>query len=151
MTSWVDLHAELPGLRGGRIHVTPASLEARVREVLVRYGFDVRTLEGSRIADEGSFFEEAARALPLPEYFGHDWDALDDGLGDLQEGSHRRVAFLWRDVDRSLEADAQVVVNGILAFEWAAAHPDADRVGDAEPLQLEVFLFGRTPGFLRRE
>jgi hypothetical protein len=45
---------------------------------------DVRlaVLDGAAAASRTGFFAEAARALSLPAYFGHNWDALYDCLTD---------------------------------------------------------------------
>ena len=45
---------------------------------------DVRlaVLDGDAAASRAGFFAEAARALRLPDYFGHNWDALYDCLTD---------------------------------------------------------------------
>ncbi|MFC4592436.1 barstar family protein [Sphaerisporangium corydalis] len=49
-------------------------------------------VDGRACRTRAAFFEEAARALRFPEYFGHNWDALADSLRD---------ATLTRDATRS--------------------------------------------------
>jgi RNAse (barnase) inhibitor barstar len=146
VAAWIDLARELPGLRGQRLHVADSGHEERIASVLRMTGFDLRVLDGSRICDEPSFFEEAERGLRLPEHFGRNWDALNDCLGDWHDGDERRIAILWRDADQSLAADAQTVFRAVLAFDAAAQPPPAGSGGEP-PLQLEVFLFGDVPGF----
>jgi RNAse (barnase) inhibitor barstar len=146
VTAWVDLAKELPGLRGQRLHVTEAGREQRIASVLRMTGFDLRVLDGYRIRDEQSFFDEAERGLGLPSHFGRNWDALNDCLGDWHDGAERRIAILWRDADRSLARDAQTVFRAVLAFDAAAMTPPAESDA-AAPLQLEVFLLGDVPGF----
>ena len=48
--------------------------------------FVVRILRGKRdrASDKGRFFQEIAAAMQLPDYFGHNWDALDECLDDLE-------------------------------------------------------------------
>jgi RNAse (barnase) inhibitor barstar len=145
MGEWVDLTKELPGLRGQRLHIVESSGEVEVASALRAAGFDLRVLEGSRIRDEESFFGEAAVGLRLPSYFGRNWDALDDCLGDWHDGDERRIAILWRDADRSLACDAQTVFRAALAFDAAAVSPPAE--SEQTTLQLEVFLFGEAQGF----
>lgn len=145
MTRWIELEQEIPGLRGSRVHVLPAAAEQDVRRRLLRHGFEIRVLEGSRARGEAAFFEEAARVLDLPAWFGASWEAFGDCLGGLLEGDARRVAVIWRDVQLSIAADLQAVISAALAFEAAAASPDED---DAS--QLAVFLFGEGSGFCER-
>ena len=47
-------------------------------------GFLMRTIEGKKCRTSSSLFEEFARALSFPEYFGHNWDALEECLADLE-------------------------------------------------------------------
>jgi hypothetical protein len=44
-------------------------------------------LQLARIAGEGDELARIAEALDFPDWFGHNWDALEDCLGDLS----------WRD------------------------------------------------------
>jgi hypothetical protein len=44
-------------------------------------------LQVARIAGEGDVLARIAEALDFPDWFGHNWDALEDCLGDLS----------WRD------------------------------------------------------
>jgi RNAse (barnase) inhibitor barstar len=147
VADWVDLARELPGLRGRRLHVTESGREERIASVLRMTGFDIRVLDGYRIRDEPSFFDEAERGLRLPTHFGRNWDALNDCLGDWHDGDERRIAIFWRDADRSLARDAQTVFRAVLAFDAAALSPAASAAEGVAPLQLEVFLFGDVPGF----
>lgn len=144
---WVDLAGQLPALRGNRIHALSAAAESELRTVLDRRGFATRVIEGGRVTDEQAFFAEAARALGLPPYFGHNWDAFNDALGDLTSGAERRLAVVWRDADASLGRDAQTVFDAVLAFEAAAWESFAS---EERPVQLELFLLGRGAGFLQR-
>ena len=38
---------------------------------------------GAAIRSQEDFFRELARVLEFPDYFGHNWDAVSDCLGDL--------------------------------------------------------------------
>ena len=141
--AYADLKTALPWLRGLRVHAAAAGREAEVRAVLEAEGFVQRTLEGSRIHGEASFFQEAARALGFPGYFGGNWDAFNDCLGDVVFGPAERIAVIWRDADKSLAADAQTVLDATAAFD-AVGSPGSE---DEDPAQLEIFLLGNGPGF----
>ncbi|MBD3138768.1 barstar family protein [Microbispora bryophytorum] len=40
-------------------------------------------VDGRACRTRAAFFDEVARALGLPAYFGHNWDALTDSLRDI--------------------------------------------------------------------
>jgi hypothetical protein len=141
--TWDDLHLKLPGLRGQGVHVLPASREAEVRAVLTELGFLTCTLQGSAIRSEATLFAEAKRGLDLPDWFGGNWDALHDALGELAEAGPPRKAILWTDAEQSLQADTQLVLDAVLALGAAAR---AAALTDP-PGQLVVFLFGSAWGF----
>jgi hypothetical protein len=125
------------------VHVLPASREAEVRAVLTELGFQTYMLWGPAVRSESTLFAEVARGLLLPDWFGGNWDALNDALGELAETDPTRKAILWTDADRSLEGDTQVVVDAVLALEAAARGAAAGHA----PRQLVVFLFGSSAGF----
>ena len=45
--------------------------------------FAVAVLDGNRASTRERIFQELARALRFPDYFGHNWDAVYDCLTDL--------------------------------------------------------------------
>ena len=145
MQHWFAMNAAVAGLRGAAVHVLASKREQEIRGVLEDAGFGVHVLEGALVLSDQSFFKEVARALGLAPHFGHNWDAVQDVLGDLAEGAERRIALLWREADRSFAADPQTVVDAFVAFSRAAE----DLAGEAPPTQLEVFLLGEGPGFGR--
>ncbi|MFF3486873.1 barstar family protein [Streptomyces sp. NPDC002701] len=71
----------------------------------------VVTLDLDGIADRAGLMERCARALELPEWFGGNWDALADSLGD---------PTVWPGAAR--EGGLLVVVTGWRAY--AATRPD---------------------------
>lgn len=145
MSEWFDVNEAIPGLGGASVHVLDARREEEVRAALLAAGFGLRTLEGGSVLSGRSFFREVGRALAAPGHFGHNWDALQDVLGDLARTGGGRIALLWREADRSFAADPQTVVDAFVAFARAAE----DLAADVPATQLEVFLLGDGPGFGR--
>lgn len=47
-------------------------------------GFALRLIQGKKCGTSSDLFSEFARALDFPDYFGHNWDALEECLADLE-------------------------------------------------------------------
>jgi hypothetical protein len=47
-------------------------------------GLFVAWIDGERIAGEADFLIEAARTLRFPDYFGHNWNAFEECIRDLE-------------------------------------------------------------------
>jgi hypothetical protein len=63
-------------------------IDAAARERVLRHSafpreFAVAVLDGAAAATRAEFFQELARALRFPDYFGHNRDAVYDCLTDL--------------------------------------------------------------------
>jgi RNAse (barnase) inhibitor barstar len=63
----------------------------------------VRYLRGPKCADRSGFFDEAAAALQLPFYFGENWDAFHDCLGDLSGMEATALLIVVTDATSFLE------------------------------------------------
>ncbi len=142
---WFDPRSLGSGLRGRRVHVLPAESEEAVRRGLTAAGFRLHVLEGSHAVDTAGLFAEAERGLGLPPGLGRHWDAFIDSVGEVVE-AEARSAVLWRDADRSLEGDVQMVLEAVRVLDGTASQ----LAGEEGPRQLEVFLFGHGPGFALR-
>ena len=47
-------------------------------------GFVLRVIDGTQCGTPAALFAELARAWDFPDYFGHNWDALEECLEDLE-------------------------------------------------------------------
>jgi hypothetical protein len=47
-------------------------------------GFALRVIKGAKCQTTAGLLTECARALDFPDYFGHNWDALEECLADLE-------------------------------------------------------------------
>lgn len=150
MNGWLSIRKEFPGLRGYLIHTL--SIASDVLEMaLSKRGFTIYVVDGSRISDERTFFSEVARALRFPDYFGHNWDAWSESLGDLSGQIPGRVGIIWRDADKTFSADPQTFLQAasdLYCFASTAQlrptlHPEEGN----EPRQVEIFFLGEASGF----
>lgn len=62
----------------------------------------VRTVRGRKSRTVASFFNEIAAALQFPYYFGENWNALNDVLGDLEWSPGSAYLILIADADQLL-------------------------------------------------
>lgn len=70
-------------------------------------------LDGSNTVDKASFLAQINDLLKFPDYFGHNWDALDECLGDIVsiwEGSNPSYIASISDGDGALPPDLKVNV-----------------------------------------
>ena len=85
-------------------------------------GLAVVAVDGADIADRDDLMEALARALGLPDYFGRNWDALDEMLQDPDVIS---------DVNTLVIADATALwkehprMAATLVEVWLDSAPDA--------------------------
>lgn len=70
-------------------------------------GFATIVLKGTRCRTEAGLFAEFARAMKFPDYFGHNWDALEECLTDLEWLPAKGYILLISDADLVLEKDEE--------------------------------------------
>ena len=115
-------------LTSPRIHVDPLEPSAPRARKLVQpaSGEVVRVLRGSKMTTDARLFDEIGAAFQFPSYFGENWNALRDCLGDLEWMPGERYVVVVTDVDKML-ADAPDLLQHLvatldgLAHDWAQA------------------------------
>jgi RNAse (barnase) inhibitor barstar len=92
-----------PGGSPARTWIAPGSRVERLgREVAERGDIRVALLQGGEPATAAGFFRAVAASLEFPDYFGGNWDALDECLSDLAWIPEPAVLVVIRDADRLL-------------------------------------------------
>ena len=94
-------------------------------------GIDVRRVEQADCRDQADLLARIATALAFPAWFGHNWDALADCLGDLgwlPEAPARLFTFEHLDAEREPGATLLDIL----------AERAGDLDADAPPLWLLV-------------
>lgn len=77
-------------MQGRRGRVWPlARFEAWHPELLAGFGYEFDVVDLSEVTDKGKLMSRMAAALDLPRWFGNNWDALDEALGDRYSQSAR--------------------------------------------------------------
>jgi len=77
-----DLCYLLKDANGAGVYSLNCSLDA-LHESVQRAGFALFEVDIATAHGKGEVLAEMARAINAPEWFGHNWDALADALGDL--------------------------------------------------------------------
>jgi hypothetical protein len=90
----------------------------------------VRILRGMQCLTKDALLDEFARGLEFPEYFGRNWDALEDCLTDLEWLSAESFVLIITNADHVLKKSPgdMKTFAGILsssAAHWASADPPA--------------------------
>ena len=77
-----DLCYLLKDVKGAGEYQLNCSLEA-LQDSVQRAGFVLFEADIATAHGKGEVLAELARAVKAPDWFGHNWDALADALGDL--------------------------------------------------------------------
>ena len=72
----------------------------------------VVVLDGSHIESKLEFLDAVAAALSFPDYFGRNWDALDECLRDVTDPT----ILEWADAERFAEADPEGFQGAVNCF-----------------------------------
>ena len=107
----------------------------------------VGLIDGRAAADEARFHDAIASELDLPDYYGRNWDALDEVLADLDaEESGRPYVLVLRDARWVLGDEPQErlkILAGVLGKASSGEVDPADRSGRAPGPALRVVLHAR--------
>ena len=88
-----------------------------MRAAAMQYGFSVFDADLSAAHGKGEFLAVLAQAIHAPDWFGHNWDALADALGDLSWQSAAGYVLVLRNGGDTLGLNAEEfeTVSAILA------------------------------------
>jgi len=67
--------------------------------------FVLKVMRGGKCRKTAGLFAEMAAALALPDYFGHNWDALEECLADLEWLPAKGYVLLFTNADQILADD----------------------------------------------
>lgn len=70
-------------------------------------GFVLKVIKGTKCQTTDGLLRECARALNFPDYFGHNWDALEECLADLEWLPAKGYILLITDAAQVLPDDEE--------------------------------------------
>ncbi|MGA9118536.1 MAG: barstar family protein [Bacteroidota bacterium] len=82
--------------------VTESEIDDLTSEIQGRNGKAARILRGQRCQTRERLFQEFAAALQFPHYFGDNWDALEECLGDLEWLGAEQLILVITNADNLL-------------------------------------------------
>lgn len=90
-------------------------------------GFVRRVVRGRKCGSPLGLFAEIAEALEFPEYFGHNWDALEECLADLEWLPGKGYVLLFTEAECVLPEDEDdfatlLEVLNDAGEAWASGH-----------------------------
>jgi hypothetical protein len=128
--------ARPPGVYRWRSRAHPGP----VRRELATLGWGMYPLDGHAIHSAGELFDRCAAALAFPSWFGHNWDAFSDCLGDLSWLPGVGYVLLWEHYGVLARSDPKAWRLAHQVMTWAVA---GRREAGAAPLY--VLLRGLGP------
>jgi RNAse (barnase) inhibitor barstar len=131
----------------GRAGVYGLSLPTSMLAAAARHeGFRYIEMDLAEVSDKQGLLDTLARRLEFPEWFGDNWDALEDCLMDLSWLDAPGYVIVLRDCDELIEQNPDDFIVAIEVFDGAAAfwhetgHPFWVFVGCADPGEFELPL-----------
>lgn len=73
----------------------------------VPHGFAMKVLRGGKCRTRAGLLAEFARVLDFPDYFGHNWDALEECLADLEWLPAKGYVLLLTEAELVLPEDEE--------------------------------------------
>jgi hypothetical protein len=137
--SWEDLvERNDPGIFG--TVGSEAQLEKFIWSVPRQGDLVLRVLRGKRSSSPAALFQEWAAALQFPYYFGHNWDALDECLADLEWLPARRYIFVLSEFQAVLMNSTSDLVSYVKVLRRALSGSDERGFPDStdDPDQAEM-------------
>jgi RNAse (barnase) inhibitor barstar len=87
------------GLRPGVYRWQSKATTDQVRRAVTDAGWNFVLLDTTAVHDKAGFLDVCATAFDLPRWFGRNWDALADSLGDRSTGEPEVVLWDgWREL-----------------------------------------------------
>jgi RNAse (barnase) inhibitor barstar len=109
------------------IHFVSLKEEATLRAKLDGSGLLVFDIQGASIATEEDLFSAVAKGLRFQDYFGKNWDALDECLRDMAWLPAKGYVLLVRDAEQFWQQAGRVA--GAFVEAWLFAAEEWSRYG----------------------
>lgn len=107
-------------------------LDGWVDQLSTTPGLIARLIRGKRCTTVSALMQEWAAALQFPYYFGHNWDAMNECLADLEWLPGKYYVFCLTHIEQVLPGQEKEFANyvGVLSYavrEWKSSSEDSSR------------------------
>lgn len=137
-TSWIAVRELIPWLPPPPYLLAPRDLP-RLRSELREHGFKVFEADANACRDERSLLTALGDALPFPDYYGANWAAFDDCVGDMLRENAGPTAVVVVGVDALLTSDVHAFVRSVHLLSDVVT--DVERAA-SDGFQFEIFFVG---------
>ena len=145
--SWVNIKSAISLRTQNKVFFINKSSRGHLLNTLSNLGFKIYVLDGEKINSELDFFNEIAKIFEFPNYFGKNWDAFYDCLGDFDGNGNPAIALIWDNTTSTINNSLYVFVRCLT--ELVALPENYRRDPDPEGVsQFEVFFIGDGDEFL---
>lgn len=110
----------------GGVYRCHASVPDKAFDAAVQIGVRVEKIGLQGVRDKNAFLKTAAKSLRLPDYFGHNWDALYDCLIELEHDKGEGILVLLREASGFARTDQEEFAAAIDTLQDAAEFWDED-------------------------
>lgn len=138
--TWINIFNEIKWLKKTNVHLIQKNAAQTLIEQLKKLNFELFFIDGKNICTETDFFIEIAKSLGFPDYFGNNWDAFYDCLGDFEPKTSKKFAIIWQEADLSLNNSKYFFLKA--CFELVTTVNDYKNSKNPDRLQMEVFFLG---------
>lgn len=136
--SWVAVREVMPWLPLPPYLVVSRDLP-RLRSDLGASGFKVFEASAEQCRDERSLLTALGDALSFPDYYGANWAAFDDCIGDMLREHAGRTAVVVVGADALLKADVHAFARSVHLLSEVVT--DVEQAA-SDGFQFEVFFVG---------
>ena len=136
MENWISVKEHIPWLKTPPYFVATSDM-SRLQSKLQEIGFKV--FEADARANEEELLVSLGEALEFPDYYGANWAAFEDCVGDLLREGVGAVAVLIMGADRFMRSDIHGFVRSVHLLQDVVTEVQRAATGG---FQFEVFFVG---------
>ena len=144
----IDIHREIPWIGQPAIYLIDGASDSALTSSLAKLGYFVRHIDGTKITDKRSMFEQFNDAFMFSQYAYavFNWDAFDESLEVLLQSLESPLAVLWHDAFAMMSTAPSDFLNSV-RYLVNESVPTTCNYPDENYVQFNIFFLGSGTGF----